>query len=140
MVTSAARRLAALRQPARTARFARALWIAWAVIIWNVVFDHVIVVAGRAYLAAAALAAGAAGSQTARYVNMDDWMRPAVSRALWIATLAAGVVLVVGLAAVSLAARAATSARPDPVGERASVLGARPVLSERDVRPSAGAG
>ena len=34
-------------------RLALVLWIAWAVIVWNVVFDHVIVVAGRDYIAAA---------------------------------------------------------------------------------------
>ena len=36
-----------------TRRIARALWIAWALVVWNVVFDRVIVVAGRAYILAA---------------------------------------------------------------------------------------
>jgi hypothetical protein len=36
---------------------------------------------------------------------MDDWMRPAVTRAAWIATASAGAVLLTGLAAVQLAAR-----------------------------------
>ena len=36
---------------------ARGLWIVWAIVVWNVVFDHVIVVAGREYLAAAIVAA-----------------------------------------------------------------------------------
>jgi hypothetical protein len=80
----------------RAARIARALWLVWAVLLWNVVFDHVIVVAGREYIVAAKRAAT---SQTLprHYVNMDDWMRPAVARGLWVATAAAGGVLVAGL-------------------------------------------
>jgi hypothetical protein len=85
------------RQPRPAARLARALWIAWAVIVWNVVFDHVIVVAGRAYIAAAARAAAAPGGP---FANMDDWMRPAVSHGFWIATAAGGAIVLVGLAAI----------------------------------------
>jgi hypothetical protein len=92
----------AWRQPRAAARIARALWIVWAVIVWNVVFDHVIVVAGRSYLAAAArAAAGPAGP----FANMDNWMRPAVSRGFWIATASGAAVLLTGLAAVHRAAR-----------------------------------
>ena len=88
--------LAALREPVRAARIALVLWIAWAVVVWNVVFDHVIVVAGRRYIAAALLAAN---SGSGAYAHMDDWMRPAVSRAFWTATAAAAGLLVVFLAA-----------------------------------------
>jgi hypothetical protein len=88
--------LAALRQPARAARIARALWVLWAVIVWNVVLDHVIVVAGRRFIAAAQLAA----------VNMDAWMRPAVARGLWLATASASVILFVGLVCIHRATRA----------------------------------
>jgi hypothetical protein len=90
-------RLAALRQPRPAARIARALWIAWAVIVWNVVFDRVIVVAGRSYIAAANAAAPRA--------NMDGFMRPAVARGLWMASAAGGAVLVTGLTAVRAAER-----------------------------------
>src|ERR1700689_5197092 len=86
-------RWATLRQPARELRIATALWIAWAVIIWNVVFDQVIVLAGRRYIRAAALAAQAGGP----YARIDDWMRPAVAGGLWMASAAAGAILVVGL-------------------------------------------
>ena len=86
------------RQPQRAARIARVLWIAWAVIVWNVVFDRVIVVAGRSYVAAAGRAA-AAGS----FANMDDWMRPAAVRGFWIATASGALVLLTGLAAVRAA-------------------------------------
>lgn len=101
-------RLSALREPARTARIAVALWIAWAVIVWNVVFDHVIVVSGRAYISAAVAAANGAGP----YARMDDWMRPAVGRGLWIATASAGLMLIVLLVALRFARRPARAAPP----------------------------
>ena len=97
--------LAQLREPNRAARIASVLWIVWAVIIWNVVFDHVLVVAGRWYLHAAQLAAQAGGP----YARIDDWMRPAVTRGLWTATAAAGVVLLIGLLGVPLSAPAKKS-------------------------------
>jgi hypothetical protein len=102
LFVAARRRVAVLRQPRTAARIARALWIAWAVIVWNVVFDRVIVVAGRTYVEVATrLAAAPAGS----FANMDDWMRPAVTHGCWTATAAAGVVLLTGLAAVNRAGR-----------------------------------
>jgi hypothetical protein len=105
MMTAVRRRLAALRRPGPAARLARLLWIAWAVIVWNVVFDHVIVVAGREYIAAANRAAFAATSPR-RYENMDAWMRPAVGRALWIASLSAGAIAASGLLLVRAAGAA----------------------------------
>lgn len=101
LVATAWRRIATLRQPARAARIARTLWIAWAVIVWNVVFDRVIVVAGRSYIVAAERAATGSGS----YLNMDDWMRPAATRAFWVATASATAVVLTGLFAVHLASR-----------------------------------
>ena len=100
------RRLAALRQPARTARLARALWIVWAIVAWNVVFDHVIVSAGRQYIVAAELAVRGRGSAAPHFENMDGWMRPAVWRALWTATASASAILAVGLSTIHLATRA----------------------------------
>ena len=99
-IAAARRRVAALRQPRPAARIALALWIAWAVIVWNVVFDRVIVVAGRRYIAAAA----APGAPRA---NMDDFMRPAVTRGLWIASAAGGAVFLTGLACVRVAVQRA---------------------------------
>lgn len=101
--------VAALRRPAWTARLARALWIAWAVIAWNVVFDHAIVTAGRRYVLAAARAAA---SHDAPAVRMDDWMRPAVTRGLWTASAVSGGILLVGLAVT----RRARGAGPDIAG------------------------
>jgi len=85
-------------------RIAAALWIVWAIVVWNVVFDHVIVAAGREYLRAALVAAQGPGP----YAHMDDWMRPAIARGLWMATAASGVILVVGFAAI----RAAVARNP----------------------------
>jgi hypothetical protein len=81
-------------------RLARALWITWAVLLWNVVFDHVIVVAGREYIRAA----GVAVSRGLPYVHMDDFMRPAVTRGLWIASASAALVLAIGLTSLAVAA------------------------------------
>ena len=77
-------------------RIAQALWTAWAIVVWNVVFDHVIVVAGREYLAAAMVAAHGTGP----YARMDDWMRPAIAHGLWIATAASAVILLIGFVAI----------------------------------------
>ena len=104
LLATARRRVAAWRQSRLSARLARALWIAWAVIIWNVVFDHAMVVAGRDYIAAAARAAAAPAGP---FANMDEWMRPAVRRGFWMATAAGAAVLLVGLAAISVSARSA---------------------------------
>ena len=88
-------------QPRAKVRLARALWIAWAVIVWNVVFDHVIVVAGREYIAVATRVLRG----PAPYARMDDWMRPAATRAFWVASVSALAVLAAGVVLVRLAAR-----------------------------------
>jgi hypothetical protein len=96
--------LAPFRQPARAARIARWLWVAFAVVVWNVVFDRVLVLAGRKYVHAATVAARGSGA----YLRVNDWMRPAITRGLWTATAAAAVILAVGLVCVPLAARRRT--------------------------------
>ena len=78
-----------------------ALWIALALVVWNVVFDRVLVVAGRQYVHAAARSARDSGA----YVRVDDWMRPAERRALWMASVAGGTILAAGIVSISLAAR-----------------------------------
>jgi hypothetical protein len=77
----------------------------WAVVVWNVVFDHVIVSAGREYIVAAELAISGRGSAAPHFENMDDWMRPALWRALWTATASASAILAVGLSTIHLATR-----------------------------------
>ena len=81
-------------------RAALALWTMFALVVWNVVFDHVIVVAGREFIAAATAAALKGGP----YINLQAWMRPAAERAFLVATASAATVLVVGVAGVRLAA------------------------------------
>jgi len=93
---------------AATPRLAGVLWIAFAVVVWNVIFDRVIVVAGRSYVNAARLAAARGGP----YARMDDWMRPAVRQGLWAATAAAAAILLVGFIALRAAARASAPHPP----------------------------
>ena len=111
--------LAAAKRPSRSMRLAVALWVGWAVIVWNVVFDHVVEVAGRHYLHAAGLAA-----QTGTgYVRIDDWMRPAVTSGLWTASVAAAAIIVVGLTGILVAAvRRPPSADSSRRGHRSQVF------------------
>ena len=76
-------------------RAATWLWIAFAFVVWNVVFDRVIVQAGRDFvdLAMATARSGAAP------VKIEDTMRPARSRAFWLATASATAILVVFISA-----------------------------------------
>ncbi len=69
--------------------------IVWAIVVWNAVFDHEIVVAGREYVAAAVAAA-----RGGEYARMDDWMRPGVARGLWMASAASSAILIAGFAAL----------------------------------------
>lgn len=73
-------------------RLALALWAVWAVLVWNVVFDHVIVVAGREYITAATASASHGGP----YLRIDDWMQPALSRAFRIASASVAAILAIG--------------------------------------------
>ena len=82
-------------------RLALLLWTIWAVVAWNVAFDRVLVLAGRRYVFAAATAASASRP----FVLVNDWMRPAVGRAVTIATAIGGSILAVGLALIALASR-----------------------------------
>jgi hypothetical protein len=110
MPTANARRgVARFREPRRAIRIAQALWTGWALIVWNVVFDHVIVVAGRSYLGAAAAAARIPG----HHVRMDNWMRPAVTEGLWIATASALAILLVGFALIGLSAARPAARAPE---------------------------
>ena len=86
-------------------RLAVTLWMVWALVVWNVVFDRVLVEAGREYVRSAMKAASGSGA----YARVDDWMHPALTRGLVEASAAAGVIVLVGLVAVRLAARRPTS-------------------------------
>ncbi len=83
-------------------RLAVFLWLLFAFVVWNVVFDRILVIEGREYVYAAAVAE----SKSAPYVLAFPWMRAAQSRALWTATAAAGGVLTIGFAGFAVALRA----------------------------------
>jgi hypothetical protein len=96
-----------------TPRVAAALWIVLAVIVWNAVFDYQIVVAGRLYVHAAAAAAQAGSS----WERVDDWMRPAIVRGLWLASAAAGAILLAGLLSVRFAMGASSPNSAEALGK-----------------------
>lgn len=89
-------------------RLAVVLWVVWAVIVWNVVFDRVLIEAGREYVRAAMAAAQGTGP----YARIDDYMRPAVPWALVFASAAAGVIAIVGIVAFRRASRATSAESP----------------------------
>jgi hypothetical protein len=82
-------------------RLAAWLWVVWAFVVWNLVFDRVIIEAGRDYIRLAAAASEKGGP----YAKIEDTMRPARARALRLATASAGVILVVGFVAIRRAKR-----------------------------------
>jgi hypothetical protein len=75
------------------------LWIAFAVVVWNVVFDRVLVLAGRTYVHDAAVA----DTRQQPFLKIDDYMKPAVRRGLRLASWAGGGIAIAGLIAVKLA-------------------------------------
>jgi hypothetical protein len=90
-----------MRSKRATVGVALALWIVLALVVWNVVFDRVLVVAGRQYVHAATRSARDSGP----YLRVDDWMRPAERRALRMANVAGGTILAAGLVSIGLATR-----------------------------------
>jgi ABC-type dipeptide/oligopeptide/nickel transport system permease subunit len=97
-----------LRTPANARRLAVALWIVCAVIVWNAVFDQIVMVAARDYVTAAKAAV-----EHSSFLLIDGWMRPALGKAFIDATAAGGAVLLFGLAAVAFAARRGKPPRAD---------------------------
>jgi len=88
--------LAQLRTRIRTTplgpRLAVGLWIVFALLAWNVVFDRVLVLAGRRYVYEASLAA-----RQDTFLRIDDFMKPAISRGLWLATMTGSGIALVGV-------------------------------------------
>lgn len=85
------------------ARLARILWVVFAVVVWNVVFDRVLVLAGREYVYTATLAA-----RDGVYLLAKDWMASAVARGFWLASADAALILAAGLALVAMAGKRRT--------------------------------
>jgi hypothetical protein len=92
-----------LRNPVSATRAAGFLWIAFALVVWNVIFDRVIVLAGREYVYSATLAA-----REGTYLLARDWMGRAVTRGVWTASAGAVAILVIGLTLIALARRQRT--------------------------------
>ena len=85
--------MAVERRPPPRKVAAIALWAILAFVVWNAVFDRVIVLSGRRYITAAEQADAEGGVLT-----INSWMRPTVTRAFWAATLSAGVAAAIGAA------------------------------------------
>jgi hypothetical protein len=79
----------------RAVRRTAILWAVLAFVAWNVVFDRLIVLGGRQYIRDA-VRLEAEGS----YLFIDDAMKPAVTRAFWIATAVGSTVGAIGVIAV----------------------------------------
>ena len=85
--------------PAHPVRVAAVLWLTFAIVVWNVVFDRILVIEGREYVYAASVAA----NESRPYVGAHDWMRAAKKLAPWNSSAAGGVLLAVGLTAIAIA-------------------------------------
>ena len=77
---------------ARHVRMAVILWLVFAGVVWNVIFDRVLVLAGRRYAWRAYMAA-----DTSAYLPINDVMPEAIRHGVWIATMWAGLLAGVGL-------------------------------------------
>jgi ABC-type Fe3+ transport system permease subunit len=78
---------------------ATVLWLVFAVLVWNVIFDRVIVLAGRRYSHDAAVLYRTSG----QYLHIDDVMQPAIAHGVRVASAAAVAVAVVALLLIRLA-------------------------------------
>lgn len=75
------------------------LWLVFAFLVWNVIFDRILVLAGRRYAHDAAVLFRTTG----QYLLIDQVMRPAIAHAVRVASISAGIVVVVALALIRIA-------------------------------------
>jgi len=75
------------------------LWLVFAFFVWNVIFDRLIVLAGRRYSHDAAVQFATSGT----YLRVDEVMRPAAAHAVWTASMVAAAIAVIGLALIRVA-------------------------------------
>jgi len=94
-------------------RAAVLLWGALAVVVWNVVFDAVVIEAGRDYLTRQALHQQGQGPG----VTIPDVMRPGVMRGVRLASLYGGGVAGCGLVGVWVVARRRRTSRLSTLAE-----------------------
>jgi hypothetical protein len=76
------------------------LWLVFAFVVWNVIFDRIIVLAGRRYSHDAMVLYRTTG----RYLHIDDVMRPAMAHGVRVASAVAASIAIVGLVLIRLAA------------------------------------
>lgn len=88
------------------ASLARILWLVFAIVVWNVVFDRVLVLAGREYVYTATLAA-----RDGVFLFAKDWMASAAARGFWLASAGASGILAAGLVLIARAAQKQTASR-----------------------------
>lgn len=81
------------------------LWLVLAFLVWNVIFDRMIVLAGRRYSHDAAVLYRTTG----RYLLINDVMRPAVAQATRVATAVAAAIVAVSMLLIRLAAKRASA-------------------------------
>ncbi len=99
------------------------LWLTLAFVVWNVVFDRLIVLAGRRYSHDAAVVY----RKTGHYLLINDVMLPAISRSSRVATAVAAGITIMGLTLIWTAVklrnptvdRARRRTRPDESSEPA---------------------
>jgi hypothetical protein len=80
-------------------RAAVLLWLVFAGVVWNVIFDRMLFLAGRRYSHDAMVLF----RRTGQYLRIDDVMRPAATEAAWVASSAALVIAAVALALIRFA-------------------------------------
>lgn len=83
--------MSAPRRPAVTA--AIVLWLVFAFLVWNVIFDRLIVLAGRRYSHDATVYFRSTG----KYLLIDEVMRPAIAHGVLVASVSAGAIAVAAL-------------------------------------------
>jgi hypothetical protein len=76
------------------------LWLVFAALVWNVIFDRIIVLAGRRYSYDAAVLYATSG----QYLHIDDAMRPAIAHGVRLASAVAGTIAVVSMLLIRVAA------------------------------------
>ena len=84
----------------RSVRVAVVLWLVFAALVWNVIFDRIIVLVGRRYSYDAAVLYRGSG----QYLHIDDVMRPAIAHGVRLASVVAGAIAVVSLLLIRFAA------------------------------------
>jgi hypothetical protein len=77
------------------------LWLALGAVVWNVVFDRVLVMAGRHYAYDAAIAERRGGP----YLLISERMPAAIRRGIRLATLTGGGIAAAGVLAIAAARR-----------------------------------